>query len=73
MTTTGASSVYPLHFDDFTKPFGVVVPGPRVLGDLEETSRWFDTFREKWDLDVTIYLPEFGKPIALYAQSSSST
>jgi L-ascorbate metabolism protein UlaG (beta-lactamase superfamily) len=73
VTTTGASSVYPLQFDDFTKPFGVIVPGPRALGDLEKTSRWFDTFREKWDQDVTIYLPEFGKPIALYAQSSSST
>jgi L-ascorbate metabolism protein UlaG (beta-lactamase superfamily) len=54
VTTTGASSVYPLHFDDFTKPFGVIVPCPRVLGDLEETSRWFDTFRKKWDQDVTI-------------------
>jgi len=73
VTTTGASNVYPLHFDDFTKPFGVIVPGPRALGDLEKTSRWFDAFREKWDQDVTIYLPEFGKPIALYAQSSSST
>jgi len=73
VTTTGASNVYPLHFDDFTKPFGVIVPGPRALGDLEKTSRWFDTFRERWDQDVTIYLPEFGKPIALYAQSSSST
>jgi L-ascorbate metabolism protein UlaG (beta-lactamase superfamily) len=73
VTTTGASSVYPIHFDDFTKPFGVIAPGPRALGDLEETSRWFDGFREKWDQDVTIFLPEFGKPIALYAQPSSST
>ena len=73
VTTTGASSVYPIHFDDFTQPFGVIVPGPRTFGDLEKTSRWFNAFREKWDQDVTIYLPEFGKPIALYAQPSSST
>jgi L-ascorbate metabolism protein UlaG (beta-lactamase superfamily) len=73
VTSTGASSVYPLHFDDFTKPFGVIVPGPRVFGDLEKISRWFETFRDRWDQDVTIYLPEFGKPIALYAQPSSST
>lgn len=73
VTTTGASTVIPVHFDDFTKPFGVVEPGPRVFGDLEETSRWLNTFRDSWDQDVTIYLPEFGKPIALYAQSSSST
>jgi L-ascorbate metabolism protein UlaG (beta-lactamase superfamily) len=73
VTSTGARSVYPLHFDDFTKPFGIIMPGPRILGDLEETSRWFERFRDRWDLDVTIYLPEFGKPIALYAQPSSST
>ena len=73
VTGTGASSVFPIHFDDFTKPFGVVVPGPRILGDLEETAQWFETFRERWDQDVTIFLPEFGKPIALYAQPSSST
>lgn len=73
VTATGASSVYPLHFDDFTKPFGVIVPGPRAFGDLEETSIWFDRFRDTWDQDVTIYLPEFGKPMALYTQPSSST
>lgn len=73
VTSTGATSVYPIHFDDFTKPFGVIVPGPRTFGDLERTSQWFDAFRERWDQDVTIYLAEFGKPIALYAQPSSST
>ena len=73
VTSTGARSVYPIHFDDFTKPFGIIVPAPRILGDLEKTSRWFERFRDRWDLDVTIYLPEFGKPIALYAQPSSST
>lgn len=73
VTATGVGSVFPIHFDDYTKPFGVIVPGPRVFGDLEETSRWFNSFRDKWDQDVKIYLPEFGKPIALYAQPSSST
>jgi len=73
VTSTGAGSVYPIHFDDFTKPFGIVVPGPRVFGDLEEAAQWFEVFRERWDQDVTIYQPEFGKPMALYALSSSST
>lgn len=73
VTKTGATSVYPVHFDDFTRPFGEIVPGPRVFGDLEKAANWFDAFRDTWDQDVTIYLPEFGKPIALYAQPSSST
>ena len=73
MTATGASRVFPIHFDDLMRPFGVIEPGPRVLGDLEEASRWFNAFRDKWDQDATIYLPRFGEQIALYAQPSSST
>lgn len=73
VTTTGAKTVYPIHFDDYTKPFGEIVPGPRVLGNIEKAARWFAAFRETWDPDTKILLPEFGKPIALYAQASSST
>jgi len=73
VTNTGARTVYPLHFDDFTKPFGTVVPTPKFLGNLQKTAHWFDSFRDKWDQETRIFLPEFGKPIPLYAQPSSST
>lgn len=73
VTRTGASRVYPIHFDDFTMPFGEIVPMPKFLGDLEKTAEWFDAFRERWDQDTQIFLPEFGNPIALYAQPSSTT
>jgi L-ascorbate metabolism protein UlaG (beta-lactamase superfamily) len=73
VTSTGALAVYPIHFDDFTKPFGTVVPSPRFLGNLEKTARWLDAFRDKWDQETQIFLPEFGKPIPLYASPSSST
>jgi len=73
VTRTGATAVYPMHFDDFTKPFGEVVPSPKFLGNLEKAGQWFDAFREKWDQDTQIFLPEFGEPIALYTQPSSTT
>ena len=73
VTRTGATAVYPMHFDDFTKPFGEVVPSPKFLGNLEKAGQWFDAFRERWDQDTQIFLPEFGEPIALYTQSSSTT
>jgi len=73
VTSTGARAVYPIHFDDFTKPFGTVIPAPKFLGNLKKTARWLDAFRDKWDQDTQIYLPEFGKPIPLYAQPSSTT
>ncbi len=68
ITTTGARSVYPIHFDDFTKPLGEIVPGPRFLGDFEVTAAWFESLRDQWDTDVGLFLPEFGVPIALFAQ-----
>jgi hypothetical protein len=71
VTTTGAHSVYPIHFDDYTKPFGEVVLPPRVINDFETTAEWLDSFRRRWDSDASLFLPEFGKPIAIFSQPAS--
>lgn len=73
VTTTGATRVYPLHFDDLVKPFGEISASPRFLGNLEKAAQWLDGFRDKWDQDAQLFLPRFGEPIALYASSSPST
>lgn len=70
VTSTGARSVFPIHFDDFTRPFGEVVPGPKVLGDIATTATWLEEFRERWDNEVQLFMPEFGRPVPIYAQSS---
>lgn len=68
VTATGATSVYPIHFDDFTKPFGTIVPGPKFLSDLAATSELLETLRDRWDTGTRLFLPEFGKPIVVYTQ-----
>lgn len=73
VTQTGAKSVYPIHFDDFTLPFGEVRFGPRFLGDFIEIKRWLEYGRDRWDADTKLYLPQFGVPIPIYDRSSSST
>lgn len=73
VTATGAKAVIPLHFDDFTQPFGDVVPFPRFLDDFEKTTRWFEEFRDTWDTDTALYKPVFGQPVAVYSEASSST
>jgi len=60
--------VFPIDFDDFTKPFGEVVPGPKVLGNIATTAMWLEDFRERWDNEVQLFMPEFGRPVAIYAQ-----
>jgi hypothetical protein len=73
VTTTGAAAVVPMHFDDFTRPFGEVVPFPRFLDDIEKTARWFEEFRDTWDTETTLYKPVFGAPIEVFPQTSPST
>ena len=63
----------PMHFDDFTRPFGEVVPFPRVLDNIETTAGWFENFRDTWDVGVKLYLPEFGRPVAVSEPPPSTT
>lgn len=73
VTATGGHSVYAIHFDDFTQPFGTVVPGPRILGDFVKTAAWLEEFRDRWDADTSLFVPEFGKPIAILSQQAAET
>ncbi len=73
VTATGAKAVVPLHFDDFTFSFGEVVPFPKVLDNIEATAEWLETFRDTWDVDTKLYMPEFGRRMAVYTEMSSST
>jgi L-ascorbate metabolism protein UlaG (beta-lactamase superfamily) len=73
VTSTGVRTVYPIHFDDFTRPFGDIVAAPRFLGDLDTTVEWFNALRDRWDTDVKLALPAFGEPVAIYAETSSET
>lgn len=70
VTTTGATHVFPVHFDDYSSPFGEIVLFPRVLDNFTEVAAWLEEFREKWDSDTRLHLPEFGKQIVLYPQAS---
>jgi len=70
VSTTGAAHVIPIHFDDYTKPFGEILLYPRALDDFIETAAWFEEFSATWDSDTRLHLPEFGKPVVLYPQVS---
>ena len=71
VTATGSHSVYPIDFDDLTKPFGEVALSPRIANDFEKTAEWLGQFRDRWDNDASLFMPEFGKPIAIYSQPAS--
>lgn len=70
VTSTGARHVFPVHFDDPTRPFGEVAPYPRILGSFLRTAARLEAARDTWDTDTRLHLPEFGKSVILYPHSS---
>lgn len=69
VTATGAKTVIPIHFDDYTRPFGQIELMPRVLDNFVKTARWLDELRDSWDSDTALFLPQFGVPFVLYPES----
>ena len=66
VTATGAEQVIPIHFDDYTRPFGEIVPFPRALNDFEDVAGWLEEFRDTWDRGTRLHLPRFGEATVLY-------
>lgn len=70
VTRTGAKHVFPVHFDDPTRPFGEIQPYPRILGNFLKTVSRLEAIRDTWDADTRLHLPEFGKSVILYPHSA---
>ncbi len=64
---TRARRVFPVHWDDFTRPYGEIVPIPRVAGDVSETfARLQDMARDgAAPRPVAVELMRFGEPVGL--------
>ena len=66
VTATGARRVFPIHFGDYSRPFGEIKASPRILDDFGDTAILLNEIREVWDTNTRLQMPEFGKPIVLY-------
>jgi len=60
-----AERVVPVHWDDFTQPYGRVRPFPRLLDDARRSVAWLRELAERSDPPVRVELPTFGEPMAL--------
>jgi len=66
VTSTGAKRVIPIHFDDYTRPFGQIELSPRILDNFVDSAGWLEEIRKTWDNDARLHLPIFGKQLVLY-------
>jgi L-ascorbate metabolism protein UlaG (beta-lactamase superfamily) len=65
VTATGARTVIPIHFEDYTQPFGTIRLAPKIIDDFSVTARILEELRRRWDGDTQLYLPQFGVPMPL--------
>ncbi len=70
VTSTGAKRVFPVHFDDQTRPFGEIALPPKLIDNFVRTAGWLQDIRNTWDRDTQIYLPVFGEPLVLYPEQA---
>jgi len=66
VTSTGATRALPLHFEDYTQPFGSIELSPRVIDDFPDIAAWLEQIRNTWDKDTRLHLPVFGEQLVLY-------
>jgi L-ascorbate metabolism protein UlaG (beta-lactamase superfamily) len=63
---TGSRRVFPIHWDDFTLPYGDVRAFPRALEDLEASLAWLLELAREGEPPVRVELLPFRRPVGLY-------
>lgn len=66
VTMTGASRVFPVHYDDFTQELGTIVPFPRIVDDIALTASWVNELASGDTSKVVVERLPYGTAITLY-------
>ena len=63
---TGAARVYPIHYEDFTQPFGELQLFPDIVDDVVVTAGWIDDLAADTEHPVSVSTLPFGQPVAIF-------
>jgi L-ascorbate metabolism protein UlaG (beta-lactamase superfamily) len=63
---TGATRVYPVHYEDFTKPFGELQLFPDIVDEVVLTAGWINEFAVDKKHPVSVSTLPFGQPVAIF-------
>lgn len=66
VTMTGADRVFPMHYDDFSKPFGEVALFPRIADDAPLAASWISRAAAYAENPPRIERLPFGERVVLY-------
>ena len=63
---TGAKRVFPVHFEDFTRPFGEVALFPDIADEVTVTAEWLDELAAAEEYPVSVSRLPFGQPVTIF-------
>jgi L-ascorbate metabolism protein UlaG (beta-lactamase superfamily) len=63
---TGAARVFPVHYEDFTKPFGEIALFPDIVDKVVVTAGWINALAANSDHPVSVSTLPFGQPVAIF-------
>ena len=66
VVSTGATRVFPVHYEDFTRPFGEVLLFPEIVDEVATTAKWLDELAADRRHPASISTLPFGQPVAIY-------
>ncbi|MEX2497064.1 MAG: hypothetical protein WD448_13295 [Woeseia sp.] len=69
VSRTGARQVYPVHFEDFTQPFGEIALFPDFVDELAVTADWINELAAAGESPVHVARLPFGQPLAIFHQA----
>ncbi len=69
---TGGGRVFPIHYDDFTRPYGDVRAFPRFFDDMERSLDLLSQAAERRDPPIRLELLPFGQPVALFPAEAAN-
>ncbi len=66
VTATAATRVFPIHYDDFTAPFGEIETFPAIIDDVVKTADWLNEIAVFAEPQVQIQRLPFGQRVTIY-------
>jgi hypothetical protein len=63
---TGATRVFPVHYEDFTAPFGELRLFPDIVDRVVVSARWIDEMAADNNHPVSVSTLPFGQPVAIF-------
>ncbi|MDH4046872.1 MAG: MBL fold metallo-hydrolase [Gammaproteobacteria bacterium] len=66
VAATGARRLYPIHYEDFTRPLGEIILFPDIVDNVARTAGWINELAAAGENPVDIQLLPFGDAIVLY-------